>query len=51
MEKTKVTKEKALARFKAAREKKRICLAHLEKSMKKAYKERTGKDAENFFAL
>ncbi|WP_294616356.1 hypothetical protein [uncultured Bacteroides sp.] len=51
MEKTKATKEKVLAKFKAAREKRRICLAHLEGSMKKAYEERTGKEAENFFAL
>lgn len=51
MVKTKVTKEETLAKFQAAREKKRACLAKLEKSMKEAYKKRTGKDAETFFAL
>lgn len=45
------TKEETLAKFKAAREKKRTCLANLEKSMKEAYKKRTGKEAETFFAL
>lgn len=38
MVKTKATKEETLAKFKAAREKKRTCLANLEKSMKEAYK-------------
>lgn len=51
MVKTKATKEETLAKFKAAREKKRTCLANLEKSMKEAYKKRTGKEAETFFAL
>ena len=41
MVKTKATKEETLAKFKAAREKKRTCLANLEKSMKEAYKKRT----------
>ena len=50
MVKTKATEE-TLAKFKAAREKKRTCLANLEKSMKEAYKKRTGKEAETFFAL
>ena len=44
MVKTKATKEETLAKFKAAREKKRTCLANLEKSMKEAYKKRTGKE-------
>lgn len=48
MVKTKATKEETLAKFKAAREKKRTCLANLEKSMKEAYKKRTGKEAETF---
>lgn len=51
MVKTKATKEETLAKVKAAREKKRTCLANLEKSMKEAYKKRTGKEAETFFAL
>lgn len=51
MVKTKATKEETLAKFKEAREKKRTCLANLEKSMKEAYKKRTGKEAETFFAL
>ena len=51
MVKTKATKEETLAKFQAAREKKRTCLANLEKSMKEAYKKRTGKEAETFFAL
>ena len=44
MVKTKVTKEETLAKFQAARERKRVCLAKLEKSMKEAYKKRTGKE-------
>lgn len=51
MVKTKATKEETLAKFKAAREKKRTCLANLEKSMKEAYKKRTGKEAETFFCI
>ena len=51
MAKTKITKKEALDKFQAAREKKRKCLAQLEKSMKETYKERTGKEAEKFFAL
>ena len=34
MAKTKITKKEALDKFQAAREKKRKCLAQLEKSMK-----------------
>ncbi len=51
MVKTKATKEETLAKFQAARERKRVCLAKLEKSMKEAYKKRTGKEADTFFAL
>ena len=51
MEKNKITREEALAKLQAAKEKKRECLKQLEKSMKEIYKKRTGKDAENFFAL
>ena len=51
MAKTKITKKEALDKFQAAREKKRKCLAQLEKSMKETDKERTGKEAEKFFAL
>lgn len=38
MVKTKATKEETLAKFQAARERKRVCLAKLEKSMREAYK-------------
>lgn len=51
MKKNKITREEALAKLQAAKEKKRKCLKQLEKSMKEIYKKRTGKDAENFFAL
>lgn len=51
MTKVKKTKEEVLAKFQAAREKKRECLTRLEKSMKKTYKKRTGNDAGDFFAL
>lgn len=51
MAKVKITKEETLVKFQVAREKKRECLMQLEKSMKEAYKKRTGKDADNFFAL
>ena len=37
MAKTKITKKEALDKFQAAREKKRKCLAQLEKSMKETY--------------
>lgn len=46
-----MTKEKALAKFQAAKSKKRECLVKLEKTMKETYKKRTGKEAEKFFAL
>lgn len=51
MGKVKITKEEALAKFQAAKDKKRECLKSLEKTMKETYKKRTGKEAENFFAL
>lgn len=51
MGKDKIAREEALAKFQAAKEKKRECLKQLEKSMKKIYKEHTGKEAERFFAL
>ena len=51
MEKTKITHKEALAKFQVAKNKKRECLKHLEKSMKEIYKEHTGKEAEDFFAL
>ncbi len=51
MEKTKITHKEALAKFQVAKNKKRECLKQLEKSMKEIYKEHTGKEAENFFAL
>lgn len=37
-------REEVLAKFQAAREKKRECLIQLEKSMKETYKKRTGKE-------
>lgn len=51
MGKVKITKEEALAKFQAAKDKKRECLKSLEKTMKETYKKRTGREAENFFAL
>ena len=45
------TKEEALARFQQARQKKRDCIARLEKSMKADYEKRTGKTSNYFFAL
>lgn len=51
MGKDKITRDEALAKFRAAKEKKRECLKRLEKSMKEIYKKQTGKEAENFFAL
>ena len=42
MGKDKKTREEALAKFQAAKEKKRECLKRLEKSMKEIYKEHTG---------
>ena len=47
----KITREEAVAKFRAAKEQKRECLKLLEKSMKEIYKKRTGREAETFFAL
>lgn len=44
-------KEEALARFQKARQRKRECIARLEKSMKAEYEKRTGKTPDYFFAL
>ena len=44
-------KEEVLARFQEARQKKRDCIARLEKSMKADYEKRTGKTPDYFFAL
>ena len=44
-------RKEVLARLQAAREKKQASLVQLEKYMRKIYKERTGKDAGEFFAL
>jgi hypothetical protein len=46
-----MTKEEAMARFMAAKEKKRQCVARLEEKMKVAYEERTGKPAKYTFVL
>ncbi len=51
MAKEKITPKEALAKFQAAKARKRECLAALEKTMKETYKQRTGKEAKNFFAL
>ena len=45
------TKQEALARFKAVKEKKRQCVARIEARMKKAYEERTGERAQYTFVL
>ena len=44
-------KEEVLLRFQKARQKKRECIARLEKSMKDEYEKRTGKTPDYFFAL
>ena len=46
-----MTKEEAMARFMAAKEKKRQCITRLEARMKQAYEERTGKPANYTFVL
>lgn len=51
MRQVKITREEAAAKLRAAKERKLECLKQLEKSMKEIYKERTGKEAETFFAL
>ena len=38
MEKVKITREEAFAKFQAAKDKKRACLKQQEKSMKEIYK-------------
>ena len=48
---TMTEKEEALARFQKARQRKRECIARLEKSMKAEYEKRTGKTPDYFFAL
>ncbi|WP_294588385.1 hypothetical protein [uncultured Bacteroides sp.] len=45
----KITEEEVLAKFQAAKSKKRECLVKLEKTMKETYKKRTGKEAKKFF--
>ena len=44
-------KEEVLLRFQKARQKKRECIARVEKSMKDEYEKRTGKTPDYFFAL
>jgi hypothetical protein len=46
-----MTKEEAMARFMAAKEKKRQCVAQLEEKMKQSYEQRTGKPAKYTFVL
>ena len=46
-----LTREDALKRFIAARDKKRECVERIEKRMKIAYQERTGKKANYTFVL
>ncbi len=48
---TKRSREDVVARFYAARDKKRQCVAELEKMMKESYEKRTGNKAETFFTL
>ena len=47
----KQTRQELLAKFHAAKNKKQECLAELEMTMKETYEKRTGKKADNFFAL
>ena len=51
MKQVKITREEAVAKFRAAKAQKRECLKQLERSMKEIYKKHTGKEAETFFAL
>lgn len=46
-----MTKEEAMTRFMAAKEKKRQCVARLEEKMKQSYEQRTGKPANYTFVL
>ena len=46
-----MTKEEAMNRFMAAKEKKRQCVARLEEKMKQNYEKRTGKPANYTFVL
>lgn len=46
-----MTQKEAMARFMAAKEKKRQCVEQLEEKMKKAYEQRTGKPANYTFVL
>lgn len=46
-----MTREQAIERFQQAQQRKRECIARLEKSMKETYEKRTGKTADYFFAL
>jgi hypothetical protein len=51
MTKMTMTKSEAMARFMAAKEKKRQCVERLEEKMKKTYEQRTGKPANYTFVL
>jgi vacuolar-type H+-ATPase subunit H len=46
-----MTKEEAMTRFMAAKEKKRQCVERLEEKMKQTYEKRTGKPANYTFVL
>jgi len=46
-----MTKEEAMKRFMAAKEKKRQCVARLEEKMKQSYEKQTGKPANYTFVL
>ena len=46
-----MTKEEAMTRFMAAKEKKRQCVAWLEEKMKQSYEQRTDKPANYTFVL
>lgn len=46
-----MTREEALTRFMAAKEKKRQCVERLEEKMKQTYEQRTGKPAKYSFVL
>lgn len=45
------TKKELMERFMKAKQRKRECLARLEKSMKEDYERQTGKSADYFFVL
>ncbi|WP_262279990.1 hypothetical protein [Hallella absiana] len=51
MENTVRTRPEAIARFKAAKERKRIVVEELKKELSESFEKRTGKKPTSFFVL